>query len=295
MSVDRLTLGTVQFGLSYGIANSAGLPSDKLVEATLSEAANCGIEVLDCAASYGVAEARVGAFLRRQAPNDRFRVGSKLPKLPVGITGQQIEAWVDRALVSSLEHLGIECLESYLIHDATDLHQHGIALIEALRSQVDKGRVKHLGASIYEPEELALFDAFADLRIVQHPLNLLDQRLLQPNRLADLSAKEIRVHARSVFLQGLFSIEPATAATSARPTLTRLRSVLGDWETTPMEAALPFVVASGVDRILIGVDNPEQLQANLASIANPLPAELYDALRHAFAEVPIDLIDPRRW
>jgi len=49
----RLALGTVQFGLSYGVANTQGKVAYKDAEIMLELARDSGIDTLDTAIAYG--------------------------------------------------------------------------------------------------------------------------------------------------------------------------------------------------------------------------------------------------
>ncbi len=56
----RLALGTVQFGLDYGISNHDGQVSDEELDAIIALARQAGIDTLDTAQAYGNAEQRLG-------------------------------------------------------------------------------------------------------------------------------------------------------------------------------------------------------------------------------------------
>ena len=73
----RLALGTVQFGMRYGIANSTGQVTAEQAGAMLRVAAVSGIDTLDTAVAYGSSESCLGAL----GVSD-FRVVTKLPPLP---------------------------------------------------------------------------------------------------------------------------------------------------------------------------------------------------------------------
>ena len=60
--VNKLILGTVQFGLEYGINNLKGKPDKKTVFEILSYANNKGIKYLDTAELYGDAHNLIGEF-----------------------------------------------------------------------------------------------------------------------------------------------------------------------------------------------------------------------------------------
>ena len=78
----RLMLGTVQFGLRYGIANTSGKPDLDQVEAIVRAAADGGITALDTAAAYGDSEQVLGLVLQRAGLAGQFTVVSKIPPLP---------------------------------------------------------------------------------------------------------------------------------------------------------------------------------------------------------------------
>src|SRR5690349_6348980 len=54
--ISRLTLGTAQFGLPYGVSNTSGQVARAEVKAILNAAKNAGVDMLDTAAAYGDAE-----------------------------------------------------------------------------------------------------------------------------------------------------------------------------------------------------------------------------------------------
>ena len=56
----RLALGTVEFGMDYGVAASSGRPSFDDIAAILDAAEDAGVEFLDTAPSYGDAEILLG-------------------------------------------------------------------------------------------------------------------------------------------------------------------------------------------------------------------------------------------
>ena len=58
----KIALGTVQWGLDYGIANTHGIPSDEVLNSIFALANKAGINMFDTAAQYGEAEKRVGQF-----------------------------------------------------------------------------------------------------------------------------------------------------------------------------------------------------------------------------------------
>ena len=66
---NKLILGTVQFGLKYGINNTIGKPKKNEVLNLLKFAYNSGIRVLDTAEAYGNAHQLIGNYHKKQ---DKF-------------------------------------------------------------------------------------------------------------------------------------------------------------------------------------------------------------------------------
>lgn len=64
-SVSKMTLGTVQLGLNYGIANTHGQPDEKKSNDMLLSAIENGITSFDTARGYGTSEDVLGNFFRK--------------------------------------------------------------------------------------------------------------------------------------------------------------------------------------------------------------------------------------
>ena len=298
MSRKRLTLGTVQFGLPYGVAGR-GVPSPEEVDAILETARELGVRSVDTAAAYGASEERVGAFLKRRGWPGGLAICTKLPPLDEAATGTGLEGLVADAVESSLRRLGSERIDCYLIHRASDLSRHGRALVEALLKQRESGRIGRIGVSIYGPDEAALALDHPEITAVQHPLSLLDRRMVSGGRLRELGSRGVVTYARSIFLQGLLVLPPdalPVRVAHARPALVELRRLLADWGVTPLDVALSFVASTqGVRHVVVGVDTPEQLRANAAALARPLPEGLAEALSGRLEQAPPEVVDPTLW
>src|SRR5690606_7953438 len=69
---DKIGLGSVQFGIPYGISNKVGITTVSEVEKILNVAYNKGIRIIDTARSYGTSEKIIGKL-----NNGRFNIISK--------------------------------------------------------------------------------------------------------------------------------------------------------------------------------------------------------------------------
>ncbi len=290
--IGRLSLGTAQLGAPYGVANDGNSLSSSMAEQILETAADLGISALDTAPTYGPAERRIGEFIQRRQVGASFEVCTKLPALDAGADRSRLATLVNDAVEASLRALMIDRIDCYLIHRVADLECYGRPLVDLLCEQRDRGRIHKVGVSVYAPEDVVLFQDFPELDVIQHPLNLLDHRFL--GRVSAVA----EVHARSVFLQCLLALTPdrlPSEVLHASENLRVLTRLLEEWDLTPIDAALSFVMAAGVDRVVIGVDSPEQLRSNVKAAQQRLPDGVFEALTSQFANVSEEVIDPRRW
>lgn len=111
----KLALGTVQFGLNYGIANESGQVSLAQAKEVLALAHLHGIADLDTAIAYGDAEARLG-----QIGVSGFRIVTKLPPMPADVADAGI--WAKAELAGSLRRLGCSSVFGLLLHRSADLN-----------------------------------------------------------------------------------------------------------------------------------------------------------------------------
>lgn len=265
--VGRLGLGTVQFGQAYGISNTRGQVPAAEVGLILELAARAGLGLLDTAANYGEAEKVLSQFNTQP-----FRIVTKTASLAHGV-----EAVVGRAR-RSVQLLGH--VDMLLVHAASDLHSpNGPALWRALQALKDEGTVGGIGISAYVAEDpVALAKTFRP-DAMQLPFGLLDQRVAQNGTLARLKDMGVEIHARSVFLQGLlFLKEPPQPLREAAPLLDGVRAHLARANTTPLAAAMGFVLSrTDVDVAVVGVTGHRQLEEILAAALAPLPELDWDA------------------
>jgi aryl-alcohol dehydrogenase-like predicted oxidoreductase len=284
----RLALGTVQFGLDYGVANSSGRVTEAEVGAILDRAAAAGIDTLDTAIAYGQSESCLG----RLGMAGR-RVITKLPPLPPEIP--DLREWVGEQIDGSLRRLGVAQLEALLLHRSSDLlGPHGKAYLGILSDLKAAGLTRALGVSIYDPAELDRLWPMWSPDVVQAPCNILDRRLIHSGWLDRLNRHGVRVHVRSAFLQGLLLMPAERRPDAFAP----WKVILDRWvewcierEISPLRGALTFVRSlHGVEFVVIGVDSDAHLEECIEhfSALEPLPPN------DMFSEDQ-NLIDPSRW
>lgn len=195
--MNKLALGTAQFGMKYGIANKDSQQNPLEAKKIIRLAKDSKIDLIDTAISYGYSEKIIG-----ETGIKNFKIVSKLPSIPRNCS--DVNLWIEKKIQSSLKRLRVKSLYGLLLHHPEDLlGNFGKKIINALDLMKQKGLVKKIGISIYDPLKCIKIMKLTRIEIVQSPLNIIDQRLVTSGLLSKLHSEEIEVHVRSIFLQGL--------------------------------------------------------------------------------------------
>jgi aryl-alcohol dehydrogenase-like predicted oxidoreductase len=254
----KLALGTVQFGLNYGVANSSGRISDAEARAILFQARQYGFETLDTAIAYGDSERILGELGIAE-----WQVVTKLSAVPASCG--DVVSWVQDQIRQSMERLHVGQLHGVLLHRPSQLLQsNGDDLYVGLQSLKDQGLTNKIGVSVYEPKELDQLLNSYDLDLIQAPLNLMDRRLVDTGWAKQLKNANIELHTRSAFLQGLL-LMPSHERPLKFNRWADTWAVWDDWllevNLTPLEACLRYLNSvHEIDRIVVGVDTENHLR-----------------------------------
>lgn len=284
----QLCLGTVQFGLPYGVTNQGGQVPEGEVSRILDLAASSGIKLLDTAQAYGTSETLLGRCWPTDSPR---RLISKLS------AGAGRQSW-EESLITSMERLQAQTLDGFLLHRASDLlAPDGEALLDWLEGLLERGLVERIGISIYDATDLDGLP-LDRLQLVQLPLSVYDQRLIRDGTVARLHDLGIAVHVRSVLLQGLLLQSPENWPTHLSPAFrkhhARWMEHLHQKGVSLLDGALGFVRGCEcVEAVLCGVVTRKELVEVLESWTHPKGYVEKTPERWAWGNA-MD-IDPRRW
>lgn len=251
----KLVLGTVQFGLQYGI-NSAGRPSEEAVKSILAEASKGGITTLDTSSAYGDSEEILGECI---TPEAEFKIVSKYPKGEIPVS---------EMFKGSLSRLKVKSLYGYLLHHF-EVYKNKPKVWDEFIALKESGKVQKIGFSLYSPEELQfILDLKSPFDIIQVPFNIFDKKFLPLMKV--VHEKGVEIHVRSTFLQGLFFKDRETLPEKLKPMkkyLLQLDDFSRQSGLSISEIALNHNLQNPfIDGVLIGVDNVSQLKINLASV-----------------------------
>jgi aryl-alcohol dehydrogenase-like predicted oxidoreductase len=281
----KLALGTVQFGLNYGINNQNGVPNDEELKSIFSIAKGAGIDVLDSAQGYGNAEKRIG-----ELTSNEFNVISKFKHLanPFPFHSE---------LKESIKKVGANSIYGYMAHDADALIENP-GWWEGLQQAKFQGLVKKLGYSLYSVKQLESLLAQQMIPdIIQLPYNVLDRRF--ESYLSELVSMGAEIHIRSVYLQGLLQMDPVQIPNhliSFQPYLNKVREIANLNFLTVGQLCLKFVLQNSlINKVVIGVDNVDQLKENLDIV---YMENLSDTVVNELRNIEVadqSLLNPTNW
>lgn len=286
----RIGLGTVQWGLEYGVNSNQTIPSREEIARILDVGRAAGIRMLDTAALYGEAELALGC-----QDLDRMCIVTKTPRYahaPITVEdAEDLKSTFARSLLR-LRQLSVYGL---LVHHANDLFElGGDLLIKALLSLREMGLVSRIGVSVYNGAQIkAVLERFRP-DIVQLPLSVFDQRLIVDGSIARLAELGIEIHVRSAFLQGLLLMPPDRLPAYFAPWREKLfawHHECASQKVTPQQAALAFVCdRPEITCCFIGVHSQAQLIEALDRLDAVTP---FDSSNFASADPA--LVNPMNW
>ena len=248
----KLSLGTVQFGLDYGVTNQNGQVTIDTARNILNVAKQNNIRTLDTASLYGNSEQVLGEI----GIND-YQVITKTTFLKDDVNEVIVNFY------KSLERLNRDKVEGLLIHNIGDIENNQFdTLFSKLNELKKEGLIGKIGFSTYTPEQIDFLLNTFDFDLIQVPFNVFDNRLIVGGQLKKLKNKGIEVHVRSVFLQGLLLDFNSLGGyfSNWKKKFDDYQKIVKDSELSLLEYALNFALnVEEIDRVLVGVNNQKQL------------------------------------
>lgn len=294
----ELCLGTVQFGMDYGIKGQKQ-PSVKQAVEMLDYATQNGINTIDTANAYGTAEDVVGTFLSKKTiPRDNLFIISKFrPNLLDEVKPDEYYKVMRNNLENTLSRLKTDYLDSYLLHSARYVFDDEI--IDTLNRMKLDGLVKRVGVSVYEPEEAKKCIERPNVEFMQLPYSIFDQRMEKAGVFKKAQDDSIQIHSRSAFIQGLILMEedevPPFLA-KAKPIVGKISLLCKRYGVSRISLAMNYVKQqSRISHLVFGVDNLNQLKENIDIFQNEIQKDLIDDIAKEFADIEADVVMPSLW
>ena len=282
----KIVIGTVQFGMDYGVSNQTGKTS--LQEAIkISEMANsAGVNFYDTAPDYGESYSVMAEIIRS---NPSANVISKIP----AISKNGIDNVID-SIHHTVDLFG-ENLYGLLFHRPDDVLTEGYqCVLSELSRMKDQGLIRKVGASIYDARQLEVIHDYINLDLVQLPFNAFDHRF---KYCEFTNINDFEIHSRSTFLQGLLLMENENIPfnlNEAKGPLDRLNKFSDQLGLGMYQLCLKWVMQQNwINRVLIGVNSTEQFQQLINSFDELNNFDELDLLSYKVDSQKI--INPSMW
>lgn len=299
MKISKFILGTAQLNQKYGISNISNEFSYEKSINILKNSLNYGIKMWDTSPEYGQSEKIIGRFIKNNNPE--VDVSTKLPsvvkKYGSNLNSAQLEKIVSLSIEKSLKNLNKRSLDLYYIHDENDVIVYGDDINYFLFKNFEQGKIKNIGISVYSLDLLLLHKKYF-IHTFQIPLNIFNRKYVETLKI--LSEKKIKIIARSIFLQGLFFLDPKYSNSKVPMSsafLHKLFDLKKKYNLSIANIAFGYVSSfKNLSGIILGVDNVEQLNLNVNLFdSQELRSEIINEINNKFYDVPSQLIDPRKW
>lgn len=285
--VTKIGIGTLQFGLDYGIANTEGKLKDLEIKKIRKIAKFNNINIVDTANVYGNSEERLGYL-----GFSNFKLVSKLP-----VTAPPVDRfnWVLKNVKRSLKKMNVERLYGMHVHNTKYLlDKNGYKIYNGLVKAKKRGLINKIGVSVYTIQELKKIISKYKIDLVLIPFNIFDQRTIKSNILKELKDRNIEIHTRTTFLQGLLLLEGRKIPDKFE----KYKKYFDNWnkiqkkiKIPKFEICLKYALSNKyIDRVIVGIDNSKQFKL-LIKAAGYLKVDI----KSIDASKEIDLINPSKW
>ena len=283
----KIIIGTAQFGMNYGIANISGKPNQQQVDSILNYAWNNNINGLDTAKGYGGSEVVIGRYLRGNS-NQIWDIITKINENPQKTISQIRE---------STKNLSIH--PNTILAHSIEMFFNDSFYNNALKLK-QEGQINSIGVSLYTENEInkVIISKKYKPDIIQIPLNILDTRLYHNDILNKLSDLNIEIHARSVFLQGLFYLDKTIIKkyfNDAFSSIVKLKLIAKESNLSLPELSLLWLLnLEKINKVIIGIDNLDQLIGHIKTTEKIVNSNVYkDALNIKYKNEKV--LTPNYW
>jgi aryl-alcohol dehydrogenase-like predicted oxidoreductase len=264
----KLAIGTAQFSMPYGIANQDGQVHGDEINNILDLAWENGIDTLDTAKAYGRSEEVIGNYLKKR-PENFWNIITKLSDGEKNISDQ---------IQNSFEKLTI-------LPTIVMAHSAALFLDDEFQKELfdakEKQVISKVGISLYNASEInQVMESTLKPDVIQLPMNMLDTQLYRCGILKQLDEKGVEIHVRSAFLQGLFYLHKSDLNnhfSDVVPYLEKLKSIAAKSDLTLAELSLLWLVSlKEVNKVIIGVDNADQLKTHLETLKKSVGPDVFE-------------------
>jgi len=292
----KIILGTAQLGSKYGVNNFYKINKKRFEnfqerKKLVIYASMLGIKKIDTARKYENSEKIIG--LGKNTNYEKLEIHTKIPHIKQGKKNLFVN--VKNSIDKSIKYLKGNKIKYLYFHDEQNLinlTKKDLMLIKNISS------CKHLGVSIYDPNNLNNLIRNKYLKVFQIPFNILDSRF--KNFFKVLKENNKKIIVRSIFMQGLiFSSEwPPKIKKYKKSILNKFLFFINKFKRiNSIDLCIAYInYYKQIDGLIIGIDNKSQLFQIFSFLENkPLSHNQVKEIDKYFKKIPQIVYDPRGW
>lgn len=294
----ELCLGTVQFGMDYGVFNQPQKDIDYCVRC-LDYATQNGIHAIDTATAYGIAEEVTGEFLKKKTVprNELFLSTKLLPNVLDDVNPSEYERVIIENIENSLKTLHTDYIDAYFFHSSRYIFND--EMMGALQAVKRKGLARKVGVSIYYEDEAVAAMNNPMVQYVQTPYSVFDHRMKKVGLLDEDKRGSLLVDSRTTFIKGLIRLQEEVVPdhlAKAKPILRKLDEFCKETGYSRIELAIGYVKREqSINHLVFGIRDLEQLKQDIAAFNIDIPKDVLCRLDKEFSEIDTDIVVPSLW
>ncbi len=284
---NKVVLGTANLASNYGLNNS-NILKKKNTKKFFDFLKKEKIRYLDTAFEY-----KNNEKILKTINTNNFKIINKIFIDKTNLTKEKIF----NKIKISLKNLKLKSFYCVMLHNTDFLKNNNNSKIFEILKELKKAKLtKKIGYSIYDKRELDTFYKYFKPDIIQGPLNVFNQELLQSGWLKKLKKDKVEFHARSIFLQGLLLKKRGELPPYFKSYIRhfdRYYAFLKKNKISEISLCLNFIYhLKFVDKLVIGIDSERDLNEILTSkISNKINAKKLYILNTKSKAIK----DPRLW
>ncbi len=283
MHPNKIILGTAQFRMKYGLKKNRPKTNSE-IEEILKYIKQNRFFGIDTSQTYADTEKILG---KKDLKN--IKIISKFIIKENQITQNTVN--------KTLKNLKVNSIYAFMFHDENQiLSNKGSFIFDELKVFKKKRIINKIGVSVYNPEKaIEIINKF-DIDIIQIPVSIFDRRFLNQRFINLINKKNIIVHGRSIFLQGLLINDKIK-----NPNFKDYYKKINDWHNwildnslNPISECIKFIHGYNfIKKLIIGVDNINDLISITDIIKKPF-SEINIPQKFNYNKMP-KLINPTFW
>lgn len=294
----ELCLGTVQFGMDYGVFKTQKREPEYCIDC-IDYATQNGINAIDTAAAYGMAEEITGHFLaKKTVPREKLYISTKLlPNILDAYKSEEYETVIRNNLQKSLLTLHTDYVDAYYFHSSRYAFQP--ELLEAMTAVQKEGLARKVGVSVYYPDEAIACFENPHVSCIQAPYSIFDHRMKESGVFGKEYENGVNIDVRTVFIKGLIRLredEVPEYLTKSKPILNKLDKLCEETGYSRIDLAMGYVKREEMIRHLVfGIRTLEQLKDDITAFDKVIPEEIFEEIDREFSGLEADIVVPSLW